>query len=179
MDKERREGRRVVVVGIDGSPASRHALLFAADEARQRGADLQVVTSFDVPDILWPGHGPAMTPVDDRVEMAKRAARKVVDSELPDQSDLNIHVVATTSPPTVALVERSAGADLLVVGSRGHGGFRGLIMGSVSLQCVLHARCPVAVVRATYDDTDGHVSSEDHPPRQIDEARLQAGATFL
>jgi len=177
MDTEQRHGP-LVVVGIDGSPASRQALRFAADEARQRGADLEVVTSFDVPDILWPGYGPVLSPLDARLELAKQAARKVVDSELPDQEGMHIEVVATTAPPTVALVDRSAGADLLVVGSRGHGGFRGLVMGSVSLQCVLHARCPVAVVRATYE-TDPDVDVDCQSRQDIDEARRQAGATFL
>ena len=140
--------RQRVVVGVDGSPSSRRALVFAADEAQRRAADLTVVSCFDVPDMLWLGHRAAATPLDDRLEVAQRAARKVVDEEVPDQSGLQIDVVATTTAPTVALIDRSADADLLVVGSRGRGGFRGLVMGSVSMQCMLHAHCPVAVVRA-------------------------------
>jgi nucleotide-binding universal stress UspA family protein len=145
--------RQRVVVGVDGSPSSRRALVFAADEAQRRAAELTVVSCFDVPDMLWLGHGAAATPLDDRLQVARRAARKVVDEEVPDQSGLQIDVVATTTAPTVALIDRSAEADLLVVGSRGRGGFRGLVMGSVSMQCMLHAHCPVAVVRASNGGT--------------------------
>jgi nucleotide-binding universal stress UspA family protein len=181
MDEQELPAGRLVVVGIDGSPSSRHALRFAAEEARQRAAQLTVVTSFDVPDMLWLGHAVATTALDDRLAVAQRAARKVVDEELTDQTGLSIDVIATTTPATVALVDRSAGADLLVVGSRGRGGFRGLVMGSVSMQCVLHARCPVAVVRASYDT--GLAAGEDERPAHgldgLDGARQQAAATFF
>jgi len=177
MNEQERPARRLVVVGVDGSPSSRQALRFAAEEARSRKADLTVVTSFDVPDILWPAHGVEMTALDNRLEAAQRATRKVVDEELPDQSGLTIDVVATTTPPTVALVDRSAGADLLVVGSRGRGGFHGLVVGSVSMQCVLHAQCPVAVVRARYD-ADLRAGT-DTRGRGLDGARQDATATFL
>jgi hypothetical protein len=96
----------------------------------------------------------------------------------PDQSGLNIDVVATTTPATVALVDTSVGPELLVLGSRGRGGFRGLVVGSVSMQCVLHARCPVAVVRATYH-TEQPPGEDGHPAGGIDDARREAGATFL
>jgi nucleotide-binding universal stress UspA family protein len=177
MSEHERPAGRLVVVGVDGSPSSREALRFAADEARQRDAALRVITSFDVPDILWLG-GAAMTAMEERLQVAQRAARKVVDEELPDQSGLTIDVVATTTPPTVALVDQSVDADLLVVGSRGRGGFRGLLMGSVSLQCVLHASCPTAVVRAIYDSS-GPADGAERATHTLDDSRLRATATFL
>jgi nucleotide-binding universal stress UspA family protein len=175
MDEREQAPRAQVVVGVDGSPASRNALTFAAGEARQRGALLTVVTSFEVPDILWLGHPTEPRALDDRLEVARRASRKVVDEQLSDQSGLDIEVVATTAAPTVSLIDRSAGADLLVVGSRGRGGFRGLIMGSVSMQCVLHARCPVAVVRADYVDDAG---AGTQSAAGLDRASQEATATF-
>ena len=177
MNEHERSAGRMVVVGVDGSPSSRHALRFAAEEARQRNAALTVVTSFDVPDILWPGAA-VTTAVGHRLQVAQRAARKVVDEELPDRSGLTVDVVATTTPATVALVDRSLDADLLVVGSRGRGGFRGLLMGSVSLQCVLHAGCPVAVVRAHYDG-ERSTNGSERVAHTLDDARRQATATFL
>jgi nucleotide-binding universal stress UspA family protein len=180
MDEREQAQRAQVVVGVDGSPASRRALTFAAGEARQRAAGLTVVTSFEVPDILWLGHPTEPRALEDRLEVAQRASRKVVDDELSDQSGLDIKVVATTAAPTVALIDLSAGADLLVVGSRGRGGFRGLIMGSVSMQCVLHARCPVVVVRADYLQhaaSDGGASRADSAGGG-DHARRETTATF-
>jgi len=61
---------------------------------------------------------------------------------------LEVDALVTATPGPQALIDRSWDSELLVVGSRGHGGFRGLVLGSVSMQCVLHAHCPVTVVRA-------------------------------
>ena len=76
-----------------------------------------------------------------RAEETVAAALRDLDTE-----GLDIRVVVTTDEPARALIDRSAFADLLVVGSRGRGGFRGLVLGSVSLRCALHASCPVTVV---------------------------------
>ena len=135
-----------VLVGVDGSPAARAALEFAVREARMRGATLVAVMAVDVPDYAWiDPYSVRSHPEAHTVEMAEGRLRSVL-SEL-DTIGVQIDPVVTTMSAAAALVGRSAGSDLLVVGSRRHGGFRGLVMGSVSMQCVLHAHCPVTVVR--------------------------------
>jgi nucleotide-binding universal stress UspA family protein len=129
-----------IVVGVDGSVSSRQALAWAAQEARLRGARLEVVyCTFYRPELLQSYEGIAADEqgILDRAVASARATEPTVD------------VVGCRAgpPPAKALVEASEGADLLVVGVRGLGGFQGLIMGSVSQQCAHHARCPVAIVR--------------------------------
>ncbi len=139
-----------VVVGVDGSEGSRSGLLWAADEALLRGAPLLVVHGGSVPD------GPAEQARSLRPPGTTVVAEAVrlVTSRHPD---LEVRGEADTRAAGPALVARSAGADLLVVGARGRGGFTGLLLGSVSQSCLQHARCPVVVVRP--GTTDGGASS--------------------
>lgn len=140
-----REGPRVVV-GIDGSPGARAAAEFAVREARLRGARLVAVTALGLPELAQ--FDPYSVRLHPKMEIVAKA-EETVAAALRDlgTQDLDVRVVVTTDEPGRALVEQGAFADLLVVGSRGRGGFRGLALGSVSLRCVLHARCPVTVVR--------------------------------
>jgi nucleotide-binding universal stress UspA family protein len=83
-----------------------------------------------------------------KAEIVARAEQTVATALAGlDTDGLDLRVVVTTDAPARALIERSAFADLLVVSSHGRGGFQGLVLGSVSLQCARHARCPVTVVR--------------------------------
>lgn len=140
-----REGPRVVV-GIDGSPGARAAAEFAVREARLRGAKLVAVTALGVADAAhfdpYTVHRHPKAEIVARAEETVAAALRGLDTE-----GLDVRVMVTTEEPARALIDQGAFADLLVVGSRGWGGFRGLVLGSVSLRCVLHARCPVTVVR--------------------------------
>ena len=176
MSEQAERVHRGVVVGLDGSPVSRQALAFAAEEARLRDADLVVVTSFEVPEIWWLGPYATEAPtVAERQAAARRAAGKVVDEVLPDRAGHRVEVVATTTAPAAALIDASAAADLLVVGSRGRGGFRGLLLGSVSMQCMLHAHCPVTVVHATSVPAQTAAEARPEPrQRELDGARRQA-----
>jgi nucleotide-binding universal stress UspA family protein len=135
-----------VVVGIDGSPGARAAAEFAVREARLRGARLVAVTALGLPDLArfdpYSVHLHAKMEIVARAEEAVAVALRDLDTE-----GLDVRVVVTTDEPARALIDQGAFADLLVVGTRGRGGIRGLVLGSVSLRCVLHARCPVAVVR--------------------------------
>lgn len=141
-----REGPRVVV-GIDGSPGARAAAEFAVREARLRGAKLVAVTALGVADAAhfdpYTVHRHPKAEIVARAEETVAAALRDLDTE-----GLDVRVMVTTEEPARALIDQGAFADLLVVGSRGWGGFRGLVLGSVSLRCVLHARCPVTVVRS-------------------------------
>ena len=132
------------VVGVDGSAPSRVALEWAADEAVLRRASLRIVHAEhgggrgDAGEAPEPWSAHATPIVDDAASLA--AARHPA---LPVVGE----VLGRSAPR--ALVEASAGADLLVVGARGRGGFAGLLLGSVSQQCIQHARCSVAVVRSS------------------------------
>ena len=131
-----------VIVGSDGSESSRRALRWAAEEARYRGAVLEVVHAWTLlgqPDdgTFDPNYGEA-------------DARQLLDGELEglgdalDGIEVERTVVCDLGAP--ALLDAGKRADLLVVGSRGRGGFRGLLLGSVSSQVVQHAPCPVAII---------------------------------
>ena len=136
----------LVVVGVDGSDASRRALHFAIDEARCRHARLRVVVAYELPvsPVFIPYGGPhilAERAYDDATRMAERLV-----AESPGVNEVDVRIDARPGAPATVLLQRSTDADLLVVGSRGLGGFRGLLLGSVSQQCVQHATCPVTVV---------------------------------
>jgi nucleotide-binding universal stress UspA family protein len=136
-----------IVVGIDGSEGSIAALRWAADEARLRHARLQVVVSWQYPALSTiPAFG-VLPPADEMSEEAKQGLGALLrDEGLADAPSLEVVEAVVQGPAGAALIDAAAEADLLVVGSRGHGGFTGLVLGSVSQQCVTHAPCPVVVV---------------------------------
>ena len=142
-----------IVVGVDGSAASKEALRWALDEARLRGASVRVVHAWAFPTLMA---GPGLVPpvvldVDTHQHEAAEVANSTVSEVAGSNPGLDIAVVAVQGSPAHALVEAAADADLLVVGSRGHGGFAGLLLGSVSQQTAHHARCPVVIIRAPHD----------------------------
>lgn len=144
---------RKVVVGTDGSESSRLAIRWAAEEAARRGATLVVVTAWQYPVLTtMPAFG-VLPPVDEMSEEAERALHAMLEEEgLVGRDDLTVLESVVQGPAAPALLEAAEDADLLVVGSRGHGGFKGLLLGSVSQAVVSHATCPVVVVPAAKDD---------------------------
>ena len=144
-----------IVGGVDGSPGGQAALRFALEEARLRRATLDAVHAWLMP--LYEGVPgpfvvglPAGPPLDEVRRELERAARAVLDRALADAGPadgVEVRRAAVESAPAKALLDAAVGADLLVVGSRGRGGFKGLLLGSVSTQCAKHAPCPVAVVK--------------------------------
>ncbi len=146
MTQDTFRDRPRVVVGIDGSPGGRAAAEFAVREARLRGARLVAVTALGLADLAH--FDPYSVHMHAKMEIVARAEEMVATALRGlDTEGLDVRVVVTTDEPARALIDQGAFADLLVVGSRGRGGLRGLVLGSVSLRCVLHARCPVTVVR--------------------------------
>ena len=137
-----------LVVGVDGSDGARAALRFAVDEARLRDARLRVVTAWHVP-VLAYGGGIAPPPLPDMGDDLESAARASVENALAGVASdgVEIETVVREGRPVEVLLEEAEGADLLIVGSRGLGGFGGLLLGSVSAQCAQHAHCPVVIVR--------------------------------
>jgi len=139
-----------IVVGIDGSSHSVRALDWALNEAAVKHAPLTVVTVHSVAVSGWSGN-PILAPGDaEDEEKARQAAEELTlkaASQLGGAQPASVTVRAVIGFPVEELVKASGDADVLVVGSRGAGGFTKLIMGSVSDQVMHHAHCPVAVVR--------------------------------
>jgi len=124
---------RNVVVGVDGSANAARALHWALDEAYAHGCKVVLVHGVELGTAAASPYGSGVV-----LEQLEEAGREVLD---PSETRLEVGSAAH------ALIEASRGAELLVVGSRGHGGFTGLLLGSVSSACVHHAHCPVVVVR--------------------------------
>jgi nucleotide-binding universal stress UspA family protein len=137
-----------IVVGIDGSEESREAFRWALEEAKLRKATLRAVHAWRDPYTVPPGYGP---PEDFDFESLRGEAEQFVHAEVlevaGESSDVTIEEVAAEGAAASVLVEAAKGADLLVVGSRGHGGFTGLLLGSVSQQSAHYAPCPVVIIR--------------------------------
>jgi nucleotide-binding universal stress UspA family protein len=138
-----------ITVGIDGSAHSARALEWAIKEAAVRHAPVTVLTVHSVPMSGWTGN-PIMLPQDAAdQEKAQRAAEEMTlkaASQLGAAQPSSVTVRAISGYPVQELIDASRTADLLVVGSRGAGGFARLMIGSVSSQVVHHAHCPVVVV---------------------------------
>ena len=138
-----------IVVGIDGSHNASHALEWAMKEAAIRKTPLTVMTVNSVPASYWTG-SPVELPGDpDRVAEIRKTAEAAVATcaeELGSARPESVTVTAISGFPAQALIDGSGNADLLVVGTRGGGGFAPLVLGSVCNQVVHHAHCPVVVV---------------------------------
>ncbi len=136
-----------IVVGVDGSPGGEEALRFAVEEARLRGATLTVVLAWGVPF----SSAVPLALIPSVVTDLETDAAGVLDEEIAKASpaDLVVERVLAEGPAVKALIEAAQGADLLIVGARGRGGFKGLLLGSVSQQCAHHAPCPIAIVPHT------------------------------
>lgn len=145
MDSDVPASRRIVV-GVDGSPSSRQALRWAVGQARLTGASVDAVLCWALPTM----YGRAPMSVDRELgHTAEKVLAQAVGAAVGDDRPVEIRETAVLGNASEVLVERSHGADLLVVGSRGHGGFAGALLGSVGQHCVQHASCPVVVTRRT------------------------------
>jgi nucleotide-binding universal stress UspA family protein len=144
MSSERSSGR-TIVAGIDGSASSIRALHWAARQAQLTGSPLEVITAWE-----WPSNYGWSIPLPDGYDPASDAQR-LLDDCIPEvrktHPDLDLQTRVVQGHPAPTLVQASRDADLLVVGSRGHGEFTGMLLGSVSEYCVANADCPVVVTR--------------------------------
>ncbi len=147
------------MVGIDGSPGSLEALRFAIEEARFRGAEVRAVNAWHIPPAVY-GSGWAPAPID--LDEYRKLAQKALDASIEDVgaagSGVTVTPILREGQPADVICLEAKNADLVVVGSRGLGGFRGLLIGSVSQQVVHHAPCPVVVV--PHDDEDDEKADE-------------------
>jgi nucleotide-binding universal stress UspA family protein len=134
-----------IVVGIDGSSAAQEALEWAIDEARRRDAVVEVVYAWHEPFVMgydYLGEHDADT--------FAAEAENIIDAAIAavDTTGVTIEHKVIPGRPSQVLVEEAKGAALLVVGSRGRGGFSGLLLGSVSQQASHHAPCPIVIIPA-------------------------------
>jgi nucleotide-binding universal stress UspA family protein len=143
----------IVLVGVDGSAHSGDALKYAVAEANRRGARLRVVSTY-FPEYSVHGRTQPVTASEAAIEvdLEKETRRMAEDALAADAQQPPVDIVVAAGPAAGVLVDMSAEVDVLVLGHRGRGGFASMLLGSVGMQCVLHARCPVIVVRPRGQD---------------------------
>lgn len=134
-----------IVVGVDGSPSAKAALRWALAQAKLTGARVRAVAAWEFPASY--GWGPAFPYVDLATVTGKALSESVAEALGFEQPRVEVLESVVPGHPAQVLIDASAHAGLLVVGSRGHGAFAGTLLGSVSQHCVQHAHCPVVVVR--------------------------------
>ena len=175
----------LVTVGVDGSAIGREALRFALAEAELRDARLRVVNAWTIPPLTATGIGliPAYGLL--REELSG-AAKEALEGEIERVGARGVEIEqrVVEGDAAAALIELGAGADLLVVGSRGHGAVAGAMLGSVSQACLHHASGPVAVVHVAHHaersrivvGVDGSQGSKEALDWAVEEARLRGAA---
>ncbi|MET7423675.1 universal stress protein [Dactylosporangium sp. NPDC005555] len=137
-----------VVVGVDGSHDADRAMRFAFEQASFRGVGLTAVHTYIWPDATGPGDMlPLVYDTDDLLDDERRALAESICGWADKYPDVDVRRRTVRGGAAMVLKRLSHGAELMVVGSRGMGGFTGLLLGSVSQALLHHAACPVAVVR--------------------------------
>jgi nucleotide-binding universal stress UspA family protein len=136
----------VIVVGVDGSPSSAEALRWAANQARLTAGTLRVVHAWSPPAIATVGIPPLRFDWSGLRERAQAFPAEFVREVLGPDPGIAVVTAARTGGEAQVLVDESEHADLLVVGARGQGGLKGMVLGSVGHHCAAHAHCPVVVV---------------------------------
>jgi nucleotide-binding universal stress UspA family protein len=138
-----------IVVGIDGSDSSKAALRWAGFLAQTLHCEIHAVSAWQV-STTWTGAAMAMPPADwDPADTAAATLRDTVAEVFGDHPPVSVTAVVREGGAAHVLLETSTDARMLVVGSRGHGGFAGLLLGSVSTACAEHATCPVLVLHGS------------------------------
>jgi nucleotide-binding universal stress UspA family protein len=139
------ESERRIVVGVDGSASSKAALAWAVGQARYTGAAVEAVTAWEFG--LTYGFPPTAAFDIDYAGIAADVVADAIAGVSSPGEPVKIRSVVAHGHPAQVLLDASEGAELLVVGSRGRGGFTGALLGSTSQHCVQHATCPVVVIR--------------------------------
>jgi nucleotide-binding universal stress UspA family protein len=143
------DGSGEIVVGIDGSGGAQRALAWALDEAGTHGDKVVLVQAWEFPSITLSSFAGDALPVFGRADIERVAGEelaKVATAIKEQHPTIDVETRLVEGHAGSVLVDQSAGARLLVVGSRGRGGFKGMLMGSVSSSCAPRAHCPVVIV---------------------------------
>lgn len=138
-----------IVAGVDGSPSSRAALRWAVSEAKLTGGTVDAVIAWQIP-LMLASSGWAPLYVEEESNFKKDARRRIeaaVSEEVDPADSQRVGIQVRKGHPAKVLLDAASGADLIVVGSRGHGNFAEALLGSVSQHCVHHAHGPVLVMR--------------------------------
>lgn len=138
--------KRRIVVGVDGSAGSISALRWALDEARLRETSVELVHAWHLPALTLAAPYAAPWISGDLEPQEAQVLEDALELLGGESGDVEVDSTLVNGMVVKALIDISEDADLLVVGSRGRGGFKGLLLGSVSQQCAMHARCPVVIV---------------------------------
>ena len=152
-----------IVVGYDGSPGARRAVEFAAAEAAVHHAPLRIVSvwSSTPPTVAAMSGVPTPLVAADRERLAAERLEEAAALAREVAPGIDVDTTSRDGSPGAELVRASENSRLLVVGCRGHGGVHGLLVGSVSHDCILHARCPVLVIPALVNDRPPMYASAD------------------
>lgn len=159
---------KAIVVGTDGTDSSTIAVDWAAQEAHRRHLPLRIVHAFD-----WEWRGARYNVGSEFIDIARKVAEAVVaaawDRARDIAPDISIETETLIGHAAPRLLEVSGGAELLVLGSRGRGGFAGLLLGSVSQRVATHASCPVVVVRGHATNASGPIAAgvDDSPTADL------------
>ena len=143
--------RAMIVIGVDGSDVAKEALQYGLHEASMRGTRVRAVHAW-MPSTMMPATGPGMVPpmdIEPYREAAEELLRTTVTAVAGEQAD-QVELVVAESPAGPALIDNAHDAELIVVGRRGRGAVKSLVLGSVSSYVLQHATCPVLVVQAPH-----------------------------
>jgi nucleotide-binding universal stress UspA family protein len=149
MSAQSTSGGPRIVAGVDGSSSSRAALRWAVRQARLTGGTVDAVIAWRIPLVLQ-SSGWAPIYVEEERDFRAEASKKihtVIGEEVERQDRERVRILLVNDQPAHALLAAAEDADLLVVGSRGHGPFAEAMLGSVGRYCVHHAHCPVLIIR--------------------------------
>jgi len=135
-----------IVVGVDGSESSITALRWSLGEARLRGSEVEVIHTWSLTPMVDPMGLASYVPVEEIANAAKSLVEDVMKRVEEFVGKTKVSTKITRGPAAATLLEAAKDAELLVVGRRGHGGFMGLLLGSVAEQAAHHAPCPVVIV---------------------------------
>jgi len=140
-----------IVVGVDGSPSSKAALAWAVEQAGLTGASVEAVIAWHYPVAVGgiPFAPAGAADFTDYGEFAMQVLSDAVAATVDPDGPVKVCLVVRAGNAAQVLIDAAKGAELLVVGSRGHGGFTEALLGSVSQACVHHAGCPVVIIRGT------------------------------
>ncbi|MGZ4332787.1 MAG: universal stress protein [Gaiellaceae bacterium] len=148
-----------IVVGIDGSESSNDALHWAVDQAKLTGATVEALYAWDPGALASLGVPPLVDWAPLR-EAAEQRPAEIVREALGEKREVRVVTKMVMGNPAEVLIDHSSQADLLVVGSRGLGGLKGMLLGSVGHHCAAHSHCPVVIVHRA------PVPEKHHPKRQ-------------
>jgi nucleotide-binding universal stress UspA family protein len=138
-----------IVVGVDGSASAKAALRWAMRQAESTGSSVEAVIAWEYPPAIGGfGFGPLPAMMLNFDEIAAKTLADSIAEVVDPQTTVQLSTAVIEGHPASVLLTAAEGADLLVVGSRGHGGFAGALLGSVGQHCAHHASCPLVIIRS-------------------------------